>query len=311
MVYRQIDPKTGEAEGYAPTQSFIEAKFVKPKQGQTHTVGGVYIDPSWTRVLVASNPEARRQVIGVDKTGRLQGKYLASHSADSTANKFDRIKSFTKMLPKIKSQVLRDLGQIEEAQLCYLMLKTGMRVGREPGVEQEKRSFAASTLRNEHVHIEGDVVTMDFIGKAGVKHHLAVKDRTLARMMSIKKDQTQQGQRLFTKNHDNIRDYLRGISGQDFSSKDFRTYVGTSLAIKLMGESAVPTKKREFTAFRNKIVGTVSNQLGNTPTIAFKYYIDPHVWEPWVASLAEQGVTFKARKKADETELEHGGAGYV
>ena len=74
-----------------------------------------------------------------------------------------------------------------------------------------------------------------------------------------------------------INDYLRDISGGDFTAKDFRTWHATVLAavgLAVSQEADSPTaRKRAVT----RVVHEVADYLGNTPAVARASYIDPRV----------------------------------
>ncbi len=75
----------------------------------------------------------------------------------------------------------------------------------------------------------------------------------------------------------NINDYLRDISGGDFTAKDFRTWPRrcsppSGWLVSQAAES--PTaRKRAIT----RVVQEVAEYLGNTPAVARASYIDPRV----------------------------------
>ncbi len=72
-----------------------------------------------------------------------------------------------------------------------------------------------------------------------------------------------------------VNEYVREISGSDFTAKDFRTWAGTVqafLALRAIGccDTQTETKRRIV-----EVLDSVSKQLGNTRTVCKKYYVHP------------------------------------
>ena len=80
---------------------------------------------------------------------------------------------------------------------------------------------------------------------------------------------------------DEINAYLKEISGAEITAKDFRTWSATVLMAASLAEEPKPASKTA----RNKVVKQayvrVSEQLGNTPTVAKNSYVDPRVVDRW------------------------------
>ena len=127
----------------------------------------------------------------------------------------------------------------------------------------------------------------DFVGKSHKEHHIELRDPKLAH--AIEQCDDLPGHRLFQYLDDDgtkhpvdsgdVNDYLRNITGQEFTAKDFRTWAGTviaAIALRAMPEAFDP-KARE-----KQIVDAVkatAAELGNTPATCRKYYIHPLIFE--------------------------------
>jgi DNA topoisomerase-1 len=75
-----------------------------------------------------------------------------------------------------------------------------------------------------------------------------------------------------------VNEYLREISGQDFTAKDFRTWAGTMLAAETLlrgGEQAARRGRKAITS----AVQIVAARLGNTVAVCRKCYIHPAIFE--------------------------------
>jgi len=94
--------------------------------------------------------------------------------------KFDKAKEFRRNLPRVKRHILRnlesdDLKRRKTATVCYLIDKLKIRVGDEKDPD-EADTVGASTLRKEHIKINGDgTVSFNFLGKDSVPHIFTTK----------------------------------------------------------------------------------------------------------------------------------------
>ena len=154
---------------------------------------------------------------------------------------------FGAALPAIRVQVERDIVQPGLPQtkvlatIVRLMETTSIRVGSEE-YARTNHSYGLTTMRNRHVQIEGSNITFQFEGKSGVKHVVDIQDHRLAKI--IQRCQDIPGYELFqyiddagehhTIDSADVNEYLRGISGDDFTAKDFRTWTGTVTACRLL-----------------------------------------------------------------------------
>jgi DNA topoisomerase I len=197
---------------------------------------------------------------------------------------------FGKALPAIRQRIEADMakrGLPREkvlATVVHLLENTLIRIGNAT-YSKENKSFGLTTLQDKHVEVDGGKMRFQFKGKSGKIWNLQVKDRRIARI--VKSCQDVPGQHLFQYLDDDgerhgvtsqdVNDYLREISGQDFSAKDFRTWAGTVLAaIALTEFESFDTKAAAKRNLRDAIE-RVSSRLGNTPAICRKCYIHPQV----------------------------------
>jgi DNA topoisomerase-1 len=259
------------------------------------------IPPAWTKVWICPMPQGHLQATGYDAKGRKQYRYHPRWREVRDETKYGRMLAFGEALPLIRKQVEHDLALpgLPRAKVLATVLRlldtTLIRVGNEE-YARANRSFGLTTLRDRHVDITGATLRFHFRGKSGKEHTVELNDRRLARI--VKHCQELPGQELFqyrdaegqrrTIDSADVNDYLRQITGQDFTSKDFRTWNGTVLAIQALqacgeGESAAQAKKAVVEAIK-----TVAAQLGNTPAICRKCYVHPAVIEAYLeGSLLE------------------------
>src|SRR5205085_1123763 len=160
-----------------------------------------------------------------------------------------------------------------------------------------------TTMRDQHVEINGSKLQFRFRGKSGIRHEVDVTDRRIAKIVS--KVQDLPGQELFQYVDDggdvhnvtsqDVNDYLREITNEDFTAKDFRTWAGTVMAaIALQAVGGFETKKQAKANIKNAI-SAVSKMLGNTPAICRKCYIHPVVLETYLTGNSIEGLKQKAK----------------
>lgn len=254
------------------------------------------IPPAWTDVWICPDPRGHLQATGRDARGRKQYRYHARWRQVRDTVKFDRMLDFARALPRIRERADRDLerpGLPREkvlAAIVRLLEDTLIRVGNEE-YRKENGSFGLTTLRNRHVDVIGSEVRFTFRGKSGKSHKVRLRDRRLARI--IKRCQEIPGQELFEYLDDedqpkaveseDVNEYIRQISGEDFSAKDFRTWAGSLLAARVF--RATPAEPDTTGAKKALVhaIAQVAGALGNTPAVCKKCYIHPAVMAAYVA----------------------------
>lgn len=248
------------------------------------------IPPAWKQVWICPSPKGHIQATGRDAKGRKQYRYHPRWREVRDETKYDRMIAFGEALPFIRERVEHDLElpglpfEKVMATLVRLLDTTLIRVGNEE-YARENNSFGLTTMRTRHAEVTGATVHFHFRGKSGREHNIDVKDRQLARI--VKRCQDLPGYELFqyideqgiqrTVESGDVNDYLREISGQDFTAKDFRTWRGTVIAmseLEMQGafESQAQGKKNGVEAIK-----ATAEQLGNTPSICRKCYVHPGV----------------------------------
>jgi len=261
------------------------------------------IPPAWTEVWVSPLANGHIQATGRDARGRKQYVYHDRWREVRDENKYDRIISFGKTLPKIRRRIARDLklpGLPRNkvlATVVQLLERTFIRIGNEE-YARENKSFGLTTMKDRHVEVKGAKLRFRFRGKSGREHEVDVTDGRIANIIS--KLQDLPGQDLFQYvDHDgkvrditsqDVNEYLREITGEDFSAKDFRTWAGTVLtAIALNAQEQFETPKQAKLNI-NTAIKAVAKILGNTPAICRKCYIHPAVLENYLDQKSIDGL---------------------
>ncbi len=254
------------------------------------------IPPAWTQVWICPLPNGHLQATGRDARGRKQHRYHPLYRAIRDEVKYSRLAAFAEALPAIRRRVREDLerpGIPREkalAAVVRLLETTLIRVGNDE-YARENDSFGLTTMQDRHARITGSKIRFRFRGKSGKWHEIELADPRLARI--VKRCQDLPGEELFQYldetgevrdvSSGDVNDYLRQISGQDFTAKDFRTWNGTVLAAIALGECAECATDSER---KKNVVATikqVAERLGNRPATCRKYYVHPAVFEAYSA----------------------------
>ena len=268
------------------------------------------IPPAYKDVWICPSPNGHIQATGRDARGRKQYRYHERWREVRDENKYDRMIVFGKALPKIRRRVNRDLkarGLPREkvlATVVQLLGRTFIRVGNEE-YARENKSFGLTTMRNRHVDVTATKLKFTFRGKSGKEHEVDVTDRRLAKIIcqlqelpgqEVFQYLNESGERRKVTSED-VNDYLREITGEDFTAKDFRTWAGTVLAaIALNAQEAFENKTQAKKNIKDAIAA-VAKILGNTPAICRKCYVHPAVLETYLDGGMIEGL----KQKTEET----------
>lgn len=261
------------------------------------------IPPAYTQVWICPSPNGHIQATGRDARCRKQYRYHERWRAARDENKYDRMLIFGKALPKIRKRVEQDLSlpglprKKVLAAIIQLLERTFIRVGNEE-YARDNKSFGLTTMQDRHVDVKGSKMRFRFRGKRGINHEVDVTDRRIAKI--VLKLQDLPGQDLFQYINEegevrditsqDVNEYLREITGEDFSAKDFRTWAGTVLAaIALNAIGAFESKKQAKSNIKEAITA-VAKMLGNTPAICRKCYVHPAVLETYLDGKSIAGL---------------------
>lgn len=269
------------------------------------------IPPAWTDVWICSAANGHIQATGRDAKRRKQYRYHPRWRSVRDEAKYERMLSFGRALPAIRRQVdaaLRQPGLPRDkvlATIVYLLQATMMRIGNEEYARQNK-SFGLTTLRDRHVRIDGSEVEFRFRGKSGVSHAVRVGDPRLARIIRRVRDLP--GQELFqyvdddgqqrTVGSADVNDYLRELTGEDYTAKDFRTWSGTVLAALALSEYEKFDSEAQARKNIVRAIEAVAERLGNTPSICRKCYVHPGVLDAYL-----DGTMLDALRQSAQEEL--------
>ncbi len=253
-------------------------------------IKSLVIPPAWTNVWICRDPLGHLQATGLDKRKRKQYRYHPNWHEERTQTKFFRLREIGEALPVLRKQIEEDLKlpalpqKKVLAAVIKIMIMTQTRVGNALYAE-ENDSYGLTTLLNKHAEVSGSKVKMSFKGKSGIDHDIAIMDKTLSKIIS--RCQELPGQELFCYQDDNgkavdvnsshVNDYLREVTGKDFTAKDLRTWGGTTRALEIMIKlGPCEVKGQAYWKRRHSsIVKETAEYLRNTVSVCRKYYIHP------------------------------------
>jgi DNA topoisomerase-1 len=310
----------GDQPGIRRQMGALGFKYVRPdgrvirRPCELKRIAKLAVPPAWTDVWICPDPRGHLQATGRDARGRKQYRYHPDWRASRDETKYDRMPAFASALPKIRARTAADLarpGLPREkvlATVVQLLEKSLIRVGNDE-YAKANRSFGLTTLQDRHVQVRGATVRFEFRGKSGVRHAVNVSDRRLARIVRNCRDVP--GQELFQYLDDegrrrrvdsgDVNAYVKAISGQDFTAKDFRTWAGTVLACMALREMSADTK----TASRNVVraIDAVAGLLGNTRAVCRKSYIHPAIIDSYTDGTLANAFARRAAASRGRTRL--------
>jgi DNA topoisomerase-1 len=271
-------------------------RYVSP-DGKTITdkrvlsrIKALAVPPAWSDVRICPSPRGHIQATGRDERGRKQYRYHPSWRQTRDQTKYDRMIPFGEALPAIRKRVREDLerpGLPREKVLATIVRVidlTYIRVGN-TRYAKENKSFGMTTMRGRHADVTGSNIRFEFVGKGGKPVTVDVRDSRVAKI--VKRCQEIPGQHLFQSldddgtrhpiDSDDVNGYLREISGQDFTAKDFRTWAGTVLALRALTAAESASSDVEARRIVNTAIEEVAGSLGNTVAVCRACYVHPAV----------------------------------
>ena len=301
--------KSGKGFSYVGT----DGKPIRDEK-ELARIRSLAIPPAYTDVWICPIPNGHIQATGRDARGRKQYRYHPKWREARDETKFGRMLAFSEVLPKIRERIDRDLarpGLPREkvlATVVRLLECTCIRVGNDE-YAKANRSYGLTTLQDRHVEISGSNLRFEFRGKSGKTHRVDLNDRRLARI--VQRCQALPGEDLFqflddegvrqTIGSGDVNDYIKEISGQEFTAKDFRTWAGTLLAVGALTEIGPWSSQRHAKSNVLKAIDLVAEQLNNTRAVCRKYYVHPAIFETYLAGTlvdALQNGTQESTKSA-------------
>jgi DNA topoisomerase-1 len=252
------------------------------------------IPPAWTEVWICPLANGHIQATGRDDRGRKQYRYHERWREVRDETKYHRMIAFGHALPIIRERVelALDLPGLPREKVLATVVRlldwTHIRVGNDE-YTRDNESFGLTTMQDRHVAIDGDVLRFRFRGKHGKERRVHVRDARLAKV--VRRCADLPGHELFQYvdtdgnlarlRSEDVNEYLRTISGEDFTAKDFRTWAGTVLVARELVSLGVAPNRTQMKHRLVAAIDRVAQHLGNTRTVCRKCYTHPTVLEAY------------------------------
>jgi DNA topoisomerase-1 len=276
-------------------------------------IKSLVIPPAWSAVWISPDPSGHIQVTGRDQKGRKQYRYHPRWREVRDESKYGKMLTFARVLPLIRGRVDADLrrhGLPCERVLAAIVRLLELTLFRIGNIEYAKAngSFGLTTLRDRHAQIHGSHIQLSFRGKRGTRYETDINDPRLARIVKACRDLP--GYELFqylddagerhTVSSTEVNAYLREITGEEITAKDFRTWAGTNLAALALREfehvDSDAMRKRAVV----RAVERVAKHLGNTPAVCRRCYIHPEIFEGFLDGTLLATLTAKTQNYLTE-----------
>ena len=273
---------------------------------------GLYIPPAYKDVKINLNKNDKVLAIGYDEKDRPQYIYNKKFTEKNKKKNFHKMIEFGENYKKMMNSVKRDIyseSETKEKQIAMalmLVVECGIRIGSEK-YRDENESFGATTLEPRHIKITGEVVSVDFIGKKGVKNTGKCRSKRLSRNLRNKKRTLKKDDPIFTYKRGNkwyslkssdVNKYLKRFG--NFTSKNFRTWVANLSFISEILKCENPSKESEIKKNINEALQKTAHKLNNTATVCKKNYIDPYLIDLYMNDNKRFIQSFKHASTKDE-----------
>jgi len=158
--------------------------------------------------------------------------------------KYDKANKLGEQIDKVISKIYqamesKDMKQRMVATTCFLIYKLAMRVGDEKDPD-EADTVGASTLRVEHVKLNGQAIEFDFLGKDSVRWQKSIdldgKDQIVYKnMQEFIKDKKPNDLVFSGITSRSVNNFFGSIM-KDLTAKVFRTYLATEVVTKYLSK---------------------------------------------------------------------------
>jgi DNA topoisomerase IB len=252
------------------------------------------IPPAWRDVWICPHANGHIQATGYDDAGRKQYLYHQRWREHRDREKFESVLELAAELPRARRRLKRDLrrrGLARERVLaCAVrLLDLGFfRIGGEQYAE-ENETYGLATLRRSHVSFQRGLIVFDYRAKNSQRRVQTIDDAELVPTVRALKRRRGGGHELLAyRNGDGWRDvrseqineYVKEVTGGEFTAKDFRTWNATVLAaVSVAMRADDATSKTARKRIASDATKAVAAYLGNTPAVCRASYIDPRVFD--------------------------------
>ena len=288
-------------------------------EAERRRIEALAIPPAWTEVWICPDPDGHVQAIGRDDAGRKQYRYHERWREARDRTKFHRMLPFGRALPALRAELDRQLRRrtLDRDKVLAIVVSlleaSCIRVGNEE-YRKQNGSYGLTTLRRRHVETTSSSIRFRFRGKGGMVNEVAVSDRRLARAVGLCQELPgyelfqyvdAEGERRGVGSAD-VNAFLREVTGEPFTAKDFRTWMGSVHALDELWELGPPADDKEAAANLVTMVDRVAEELRNTRTVCRRFYIHPALFagyeEGWLYDVVGARPPARAPARLDVEE---------
>jgi DNA topoisomerase-1 len=253
-------------------------------------IAALVIPPAWIDVWISPDAFGHILATGRDSRGRKQYIYHPLWHELRSQDRFSALLEFGQSLPRMRSTIDRHLRQptLSRERVLALMVRlletTLIRVGNRE-YARSNDSYGLTTLRRKHVRREGNRLRFAFQGKSGKAHSITLHDPRAATV--LKHCEELPGQQMFqyvdesgaarSIQSQDVNDYVRAVSGRDFTAKDLRTWGGTVVAARTLLEYLSASETPRTGDPIKAAVKAAAHALGNTAAVARRHYVHPAI----------------------------------
>jgi len=264
-------------------------------------IRGLVIPPAWRDVWICPHPNGHIQAVGIDDAGRRQYLYHTEWRRTRDEEKHRRVVMLARKLPELRTAVADDLsasglGRRRVLAGALRMLDRGVfRTGGDEYAQDGDNgpgTRGVATLLRGDVTVRGGVILFHYLAKGGADRRVRIRDGALAALVTALRRGRADDERLLAYRDgrqrcdvhaEDINEHLRELVGSEFSAKDLRTWHATVLAAVALAGMDRPSSERGRKRAEKAVMTAVAEQLGNTPAVARRSYVDPRIVSAWEA----------------------------
>ena len=288
IIYSILRKKYGRGFQYIDT---IEGLKIREKQ-LISRIKKMAIPPMWQAVKISKDPDVHLLAYGIDAKGRRQYIYNEEWTRQQQQKKFKKLKTFGKALPATRQYCLSKMQEkkwTREKVLSLVILildHCGMRIGNQQYTARNE-TYGLTTLRRKHLDILGeDDLQLEYIGKHSKERHVRINDEDLVQWIETCAEKPgyeifryKEKGRFHNIDSSDVNDFIHNLMGHNFSSKDFRTWVGTRYAVELYPYAKEVKKEKPRSKLSTLLLKEVAKELGNTKKVTQDYYVHPKIMQ--------------------------------
>jgi DNA topoisomerase I len=277
-------------------------------------VRGLVIPPAWREVWICPHPNGHIQAVGTDDAGRRQYLYHEQWRTRRDGEKHRRVVELARRLPELRTTIDADLsapglGRGRVLAGALRMLDRGVfRTGGEE-YAQDNGTRGVATLLCGDVRVNRGAIWFEYPAKGGIERKMRIRDGALASLVSALRRGRADDERLLSYRDgrqrrdvhaEDVNERLREIVGEEFSAKDLRTWHATVIAAVAFSGVDTPASARGRARAEAAVMREVAEQLGNTPAVARRSYVDPRVLAAWERGETLTGLPASVEGLADD-----------